>query len=267
MNMRYNTLITGALGGIGRALTAELAKVSDRLVLMGRQESALASFAEMLKHAHPQLQVHILAGDLNDFEYLQQAGNLARALNINLLINNAGANHFGSYESLGMEQQAQLIQTNLIVPMALTKIMLPILLKQQESQVVQVGSILGYIGYPGNVAYCASKFGLRGYAQALARELSDSPVRVKYFAPRATRTAINAGPVQQLNQELKVQEDPPEFVAKEFMQFLQSKRFERKIGFPERLFVLLNQLFPFINDKAIKSQLPTIQKYFLEQNQ
>lgn len=267
MEQRHNTLITGALGGIGRALTTELAKVSDRLVLMGRQEAALVSFAEMLRHAHPQLQVHILAGDLNDNDYLQQAGHLARALNIDLVINNAGANHFGSYEAMGLEQQAQLMQTNLIAPMNLTKVMLPTLLKQKNSQVIQIVSIFGYIGYPGNVAYCASKFGLRGYSQALARELSNTSVQVKYFAPRATKTAINKGAVERLNQELKVHQDAPEYVAQEFMQFLQSKRFERKIGFPERLFVFLNQLLPFVNDKAIKGQLPTIQKYFLEQKQ
>ena len=79
---------------------------------------------------------------------------------------------------------------------------------------MNVGSIMGYLGYPGHAAYCASKFALRGFSEALRRELADSPVRVLYLAPRATRTAMNGAGICALNAELGVAMDEPAAVAK-----------------------------------------------------
>lgn len=258
----YRTALTGATGGIGKAMARKLATQSSHLLLLGRQDLALKRLADELALDHPHLEVASLAGDLLDPDYTSQVSALAAKMQINLLINNAGINHFGANTQLAPGQQQQIIHTNLLAPMALTQTLLPHLLRQAQAQVIQVGSIFGYIGYPGNAAYCASKFGLRGYAQALARELSNTTVKVKYFAPRATQTAINTDAVCALNAELKVQSDSPEYVAEQLLEFLHSKSFELKLGWPEKLFVFLNQLFPFINDKAIAGQLPTIQKHF-----
>jgi NAD(P)-dependent dehydrogenase (short-subunit alcohol dehydrogenase family) len=77
-------------------------------------------------------------------------------------------------------------QTNLLAPMLLTQALLPHLLRAQpQAQVMFVGSALGRIGLPGFSAYSASKAGLRGFAEALRRELADSPVRVQYLGPAA----------------------------------------------------------------------------------
>ena len=254
--------LTGATGGIGRSMAFALAPRSESLLLLGRSAQALNDLRMSLLVRFPNLTINCLAGDLLDSGYLKEVSDYARQNDVNLLVNNAGINEFGAVKNLDSTTQARIIETNLLAPMQLTHALLPTLLKQGNAQIIQVGSIFGYIGYPGNAAYCASKFGLRGYAQALARELANSPVKVKYLAPRATATAINKGAVDKLNKALGVASDSPDFVATQLIRLIDSQRFDLKLGFPERLFVFLNQLFPRVNDKAIHKQLPTIEQHW-----
>ncbi|MFN4327805.1 MAG: SDR family oxidoreductase [Limnobacter sp.] len=260
----YRVLLTGATGGIGQAMAHALLPQSACLVLVGRKANELTKLATELAHKNPTgaCDIVTVVADLQQANDVAALVQTAREKSINVLVNNAGINHFGSAVSTPAHAQQEVLAVNLMAPITLTQAMLPALMQQQAAQVVQVGSIFGYIGYPGNSAYCASKFGLRGYAQALRRELSDTPVQVKYFAPRATSTAINTDKVVALNKALGTQSDSPEYVAAELIKCLADNRFERKLGWPERLFVMLNQLVPGINDKAIAGQLPTIRQYF-----
>lgn len=262
MNTPYRTILTGATGGLGQAFAHHLVGNSSSLLLLGRDERTLSTLGSSLKTQHPECQILTLAGDLQQPAFQQQINQKATEMNANLLINNAGINCFGCAQTTPVEQQTHVVETNLLVPMQLTQQLLPTLLAQPKAQVIQVGSVLGYIGYPGNAAYCASKFGLRGYAQALNRELSHTQVRIRYFAPRATKTAINTPSVNNLNKALGTKSDEPRDVARLLMQFLETQAFEMKVGWPEKLFVFLNQVLPAINDKAIAGQLSTIRQFF-----
>jgi short-subunit dehydrogenase len=261
-DLTYKTVLTGATGGLGQAMAVPLATVSSHMLLLGRNELVLNLLAKQLRLRHPHCEISTLAGDLNVSHSLQTAIGLCERMGTNLLVNNAGVNQFGAAQSVMGIDLERIIQTNLIAPMQFTSALLPTLLQHKTAQIIQVGSIFGYIGYPGNAVYCASKFGLRGYAQALSRELSDTGVRVKYFAPRATNTKMNEGVIEELNAALKVKQDSPQFVAAELIRFLGLNRFELKLGFPEKLFVFLNQILPAITDKALRGQLPVIKKYF-----
>jgi short-subunit dehydrogenase len=180
---------------------------------------------------------------------------------LNLLINAAGINDFEEFESQSAGTIERLISVNLLVPIQLTQLLLPLLKKAPRAQVINVGSIFGYLGYPGFAVYCATKFGLRGFSQALRRELSDTNISVRYFAPRATRTPLNSASVSAMNRELNTKEDMPESVAQMLLKFISRAGWERKVGFPERLFVFLNQLVPGVNDRAIRGQLKIIRKH------
>ena len=136
-----------------------------------------------------------------------------------------------------------------------------IIVKQEKLNIIQVGSAFGYIGYPGFSAYCASKFGLRGFTQTLAREYSDSGIRFGYFAPRATHTNINAASVEDMNKALGNAMDSVEVVAKAFMIFLNSKKREQVVGWPEKLFARMNGFIPKLVDNAIQSKLSIIKRY------
>jgi len=137
---------------------------------------------------------------------------------------------------------------------------LPLLKRAPRAQVINIGSIFGYLGYPGFAVYCATKFGLRGFSQALRRELSDTAVTIRYFAPRAVRTPLTTPAIAAMNRELGTAEDAPEAVADALVAFIAASAWERKLGIPERLYVLLNHLLPAINDRAIRSQLRVIRR-------
>ncbi len=180
---------------------------------------------------------------------------------INILINNAGLNPFGLFEDLKPEQIDLALAVNLQAPMHLCRELLPHLRRQAPAAIVNTGSVFGAIGFPGYVAYSTTKFALRGFTEALRRELAGSAVAVQYLAPRATRTPINSSTVETMNRELGVAMDPPERVARELVALLRSGRTSAVVGWPEKLFVKVNALLPAIVDRAVRGQLPIIQRY------
>jgi short-subunit dehydrogenase len=179
-----------------------------------------------------------------------------------VLINMAGINQLSLLTQMSDQQVSDMINSNLTVPMLLTKALVPILKSRPEAAIINVGSILGSIGMPGSVAYCASKFGLRGFTESLHRELSNTNINVSYIAPRATETAMNDDVARALNLELGNNVDAPEMVAKIIVESLKSSKSVRKyIGWPEKLFVRVNAVLPSLVDGSLIKQLPIIQKY------
>ena len=258
-------MITGATGGIGEAMATELADRGATVILVARDPIKLVELQNRLLNRSNvnEKQIHYIAADL-----LQQAerDRLVTVLEqrqypLNLLINNAGSSHFGLIESISSEQIDQLLALNTNVPIHLTQLLLPILKRQTQSQIINVGSTFGSIGYPGFATYCASKYALRGFTEALSRELSDSTVKVKYLSPRATQTPLNSAAVVQLNQATGVSMDPPQKVAAQLLKLITTDIDTITIGWPEKLFVKLNQLCPFLLGKAIIKDLPIIRRY------
>jgi short-subunit dehydrogenase len=142
--------------------------------------------------------------------------------------------------------------------MHLCRELLPSLKARESAVIVNVGSVFGAIGFPGNVAYSAAKFAIRGFSEALRRELADSRVMVKYLAPRATRTAMNSAAVEEMNSRLEVTMDPPERVARAFIKLLESRQNSAVVGWPEKAFVKVNAVLPGIVDRAIRGQLSIV---------
>ncbi len=258
---RWKLVLTGASGGIGQALAEELAPQCEWLVLAGRNAAPLAALRERLGAGR----AHVVCGDLTQEATLAELEALARRLGgCNLLVNNAGANDFHAFATQDAAQLRGLLDTNLLAPMLLTQRLLPQLRAQAPAQVVNVGSLFAYLGYPGFAGYCASKAGLRGFTQALRRELADTGVDVRHFIPRATRTAINRGAVEAMNAEMRVPVDSPADAARQLAAFLDGGGWERKPGLKEALLVLVNQLLPSVPDRAIRGQLPVIRKHLPE---
>ena len=260
---RYRLVLTGASGGLGQAFAMALAKHSSAMVLVGRDRDRLETLRRRVGESDPRIVVTTVAGDITEADVRHRVFEAARALpgTVNLLINAAGMNEFHAFESQAESAIERLLAVNLLAPIQMTQRLLPLLKTARSAQVVNVGSIFGYLGYPGFAVYCATKFGLRGFSQALRRELAASDVVVRYFAPRATRTAFNAPAVSAMNRALKTREDEPERVAGKLVRFLAGGGGERKLGFPERLYVLLNDLVPGVNDRAIRAQLSIIRKH------
>ncbi|MBZ9559378.1 MULTISPECIES: SDR family oxidoreductase [Modicisalibacter] len=249
-------LLTGASGGIGRALAGELARRGARLLLVGRNPAALQALVDELP-----TDADWRAVDLCDAEARRGLVETARELDIDMLINAAGVNRFGLFAHQSPESVSELISLNVTATLQLTQAMLPLFKAADEAWVVNLGSTFGAIGYPGYASYCASKAALRGFSQALRRELADTAIHVHYVAPRATRTAMNDATVDALNAELGNAMDNPERVAEAIVRAVDQRAADRHLGWPERLFVRLNAVVPGLVDRALRRQLATIQRF------
>jgi len=259
----YRVVLTGASGGLGRAFALALAPRASAMVLVGRNRARLESLQAHVAESAPATVVRTVTGDLTDASVRLEVYDAAQGLpaQLNLLVNAAGINEFHAFESQASASIERLLAVNLLAPIQLTQLLLPLLKISPRAQVINVGSIFGYLGYPGFAVYCATKFGLRGFSQALRRELSDSRIAVRYFAPRATRTPLTTPAIAAMNRELNTAEDAPERVAEKLLEFISRGGGERKLGLPERFYVFLNHLMPGINDRAIRGQLAVIRRH------
>jgi short-subunit dehydrogenase len=254
-------LLTGASGGIGAAIARRLAASGARLILVGRSHATLEALRLSLQaSAGSHLSVACDLTTADGRGCLHDAiVRLERPLDV--LINCAGISHFGLLpDAVPADIEAQ-IATNVTAPILVTRLALGFL-DTTSGRVINVGSSFGGIGYPGFSTYCASKFALRGFTEALRRELGDGHLQIAYLAPRATRTALNSAAVCAMNDALGNTMDPPELVAAIVERMLRASRMrDRAIGWPERLFLRLNAIFPTIVDGALRRQLGAIKRF------
>lgn len=250
-------LLTGASGGIGEALAQELAAQGAHLLLHGRRASALERLRKELPHPERHQTVIADLGSPQERAKLLQHPALDEGLDV--LINNAGCNQFAWLEDQSSEQVERQLLLNVEAPIQLTRMLLPRLRK--PAVIMNVGSSFGAIGYAGYSVYCASKFALRGFSEALGRELEGTGIQVLHFAPRATRTRLNSEAAYEMNAELGTHTDSPQDVAEEAVIALYNETRRSWLGWPEKLFVRLNGLLPGLVDRALAKQKPIIERY------
>ena len=257
-------LITGASGGIGGAIARQLAQRGATLILINRDSDKLAAFAAELRASGGK--VIPLAGDLatpgEPARLVQTA--LDQAGTVDILVNCAGVQNFGFFAEESAADTATLFNINTIAPIALTNALLPHLLKKGKGQIVNLGSIFGSIGFPCFASYSASKFALRGFSEALRRELAGSGIGVTYVAPRFTRTAFNRSAVTRMANALKMNQDEPESVAASVIAAIEHNDRERYLGWPEKLFVRINSILPRLVDPSLIRQAGLMRPFATE---
>lgn len=261
-------VILGATGGIGKAIAQQLCEKNINVILVARNQQALHEIHSRLSEKFPKLKLSYIACDLNHANQRQHLVEMLKQQNvcINYYINNAGINDFSLFSQQSSEMIEKMMLLNVVYPLELIQQLIPFMATQGPSQIINIGSTFGSIGYPGYVSYCASKFALRGATESLAREYAHSPIQFKYFSPRATNTAMNSPIVNQMNQALGVKIDEPEFVAEELYRFLQNDQLYYQVGYPEKIFVKINQVLPQVASKSIVKDIQQIQ-HFAELNQ
>ena len=168
-------LITGANRGIGQALAAELAERGAR-VLAGVRDLDAQHRGGVPDHDRIQAVRMDLSSRETITASLDELG--PKADDVALLLNNAGLYEGGLLERHDLERMYDVVQTNLVAPMHLTRALLPTMRQLDEAKVVNNTSIAGYALFPGSTVYGASKAGLAGFSDALRRELEDTPVSV-----------------------------------------------------------------------------------------
>jgi len=253
-------VLTGACGGIGRAMAIGFAEAGHNLVLVGRKAESLSALRDGL--LRPRSHRYIVTDLLTEESVSELCAEIADGPAIDVLVNNAGISMFGLFTEADDKEIQRSLQLNLLVPMRLTKALMPLLLDSQHGAVINIGSGFGSIGFAGFSVYCASKFGLRGFTEALQREYANTHLCVHYLAPRAVNTAMNSASIVAMNDELGNKVDEPELVARAALDLLRCKKsLNRYLGWPERFFVSLNALFPSVVSGALKKQLAVILRY------
>lgn len=249
-------LLTGATGGLGQTLARQLASQGAHLLIAGRDTARLAALTAELGGGHASVRA-----ELGQAEGVAAAAGAAREFGTNVLIHNAGIGGFGLFDTQQWGDIDTLLATNLTAPIRLTHRLLPWLKQQPEAAIVNIGSTFGSLPFAGFAAYSASKAGLRGFSQALRRELADSRVAVIHLAPRAIDTTLNTPAVNALNRALKNQSDSTDRVAHQIVDALQRGVGEQHFGFPERLFAWLNGVAPTLIDQGLAGKLATIKQH------
>jgi len=245
-----NILLTGAAGGIGRQLAVRLAERGAHLALVDANEEVLKEVGAAVPRSK------IIVGDLSSSQgCLAIADAATEALGqIDILINLAGMMSFRCFEDEDLDVMERIIEVNLLGAMRLTRHVLPAMVERDQGRIINVGSVFGSIGFAYFTAYSASKFGLRGFSEALRRELYDSKIKVMYLAPRAVKTPLNTGRIMRMGKATKMNMDSPEVVVERVLKAIDNDRKEVYIGFPESLFVQINLRFPRLVDKALAAQ-------------
>lgn len=250
-------VLTGASGGIGGALAAALVDAGATVLAVGRDPAKLNALVHRLRPGA----VVPVAADLGTPEGRAAVAGRAAAMAPSMLVMAHAQSSFGLFQEQSEGELATLLQTNLVSSMLLVRAMLPLLSRGPQASVVAVGSTFGALGFPGFAAYSASKFGLRGLMEALAREHAGGKVRFQYLSPRATRTAFNTPAVDALNAELRTAQDEPSEVAAQLLRAIVRGDRRRQLGWPEKFFVRLNGLLPALVDRALLPQLPVVRRH------
>lgn len=189
-------LVTGAAGGMGEHIARGLARRGGDLVVLDRDAEGLARVVAELGRETPGASVASHVVDLAD--RAQADAVIARIRDahpgVTMIVNNAGVAVGGRFTQVDAEDFDWLLEINLLVPIRFTRALLPLMLANGQGQVVNLSSLFGLVGPPGQTAYSTSKYGLRGFSEALRSELEEEgrPVGVTVVHPGGIRTNIAA---------------------------------------------------------------------------
>src|SRR6266480_1991681 len=184
--------ITGAASGIGRALALELAARGCDLALADRDEAGLQAVAtEIGRASNQKVTVHrVDVGEPQEIADFATAATSAHP-GLNILVNNAGVALLGQFNEIDQAQMDWLMNINFWGVVHATRAFLPHLARQREAHIVNLSSIFGIVAPPGQTAYAAAKFAVRGFSESLRHELqtAGSPIRLSVVHAGGGRSA------------------------------------------------------------------------------
>jgi len=250
-------VLTGAASGIGEQLAHGLAVRGSDLVLLDRDADRLDQVVQRIRAAHPGITVETEIVDLADRAATVAAAERIAAAHprIGLLVNNAGVALAGAFEHLTVDEFEWVMDINFRAPLLLTHHLLPSLLAEPGSHLVNLSSLFGLIAPGGQTAYAASKFALRGLSQALRAELAVHGTGVTTVHPGGIRTRIAesarvaaGAPADEFEQGResfsKLLDYPPEKAAEEILRGVERRKARVLITPEARVLDVLARLLP-----------------------
>jgi len=181
-------IVTGASSGIGREIVRELARHGAAVVAVARREERLVELAGETRADGGRIE--IVPGDITDAAVRGRALEAAVSSfgGLDTLVNNAGIGATGLFENAAEERLRRIFEVNFFAIVEMTRAALPLLREGTSPIVVNVSSVFGHRGVPHNSEYCASKFALRGFSEAIRSELSRDKIDVLVVSPGTTET-------------------------------------------------------------------------------
>ncbi|WP_366658470.1 SDR family oxidoreductase [Fodinicurvata sp. EGI_FJ10296] len=195
VNRGRTALVTGASGGIGREIAAELAARGTDLILTARSAERLEQAATAL-HARHGITVETIAVDLSTVGGPESGADRlfseveARGLTIDFLINNAGFGYFGPHAESPLERDQEMIDLNISALTRLTKQVLPGMLARGHGRIMNVASVASFVPGPRMAVYHATKAYVLSYSEALAEELRGTAITVTALCPGPTQSGF-----------------------------------------------------------------------------
>jgi len=185
-------VITGGAGGIGASLAQALARRGCHLALTDIDKPNLEKVALAARAQGVTVSTHVL--DVTDAGGIAAlpAAVLATHGRVSLLVNNAGVAQGGKFEDVPEAEFDWLMAVNFHGTVRMTRTFLPLLRRESAAHIVNMSSLFGLIAPPGQVAYAASKFAVRGFSEALRHELAETTVGLTVVHPGGVRTNIAA---------------------------------------------------------------------------
>ena len=183
-----SALVTGASGGIGQGIAQALAAAGAKVALSGTREEKLASVAAAI--AGGTVIVPANLSDAGAVDGLIKTAEDALGTGVDILVNNAGI----TKDTLALRMKAEDWQTvldvNLTAAFKLTKNCLRGMMKRRSGRIINITSVVGVTGNPGQANYCASKAGMIGFSKSLAQEVANRGVTVNCVAPGFIASAM-----------------------------------------------------------------------------
>jgi short-subunit dehydrogenase len=257
-------VVTGAAGGIGRALALELAARGCDLALADRDEAGLQIVAaEIAKAATTKSQqrkvtVHrVDVGEPDEIADFAQAAISAHP-GLNIVVNNAGVALLGQFTEIDQAQFDWLMNINFWGVVHSTRAFLPHLSRQSAAHIVNLSSIFGIVAPPGQTAYAAAKFAVRGFSESLRHELqmAGSPIKLSVVHPGGVATNIarnsrtgtgvadNAQRAEAIERFDKVAKTTPQAAALRIIEGIENNKPRILIGTDARMIDILQRLRP-----------------------
>ncbi len=180
-------LVTGATGGIGGAIARKLHAAGASVAISGTKIERLEALADELKE-----RVHIVSCDLSDRAAVQKLAGEAEAKlgTLDILVNNAGVTKDNLFVRMKDEEWDEVIAVNLTSTFMLCRAALRNMMRRQWGRIINITSISGIIGNPGQGNYAAAKAGMIGMTKSLAREVASRGITANCIAPGFIKTAM-----------------------------------------------------------------------------